>query len=129
MCVCVCLQTALLFGYGGGGGGGQYASCAPGASHRAFAGEPHFLQATVKAVYSVSYLLLDRKCAMVGHVQKWLRNWTHWDGDRYTSWTPKACADLRAYEVVWNDDWEVLDGVRRQSCPGAGCVCVCPRPR
>ena len=63
---------------------------------------------------------------MVSHVQDRLWKWAHWEGDRYMSWTPKGCADLRVYEAVWNYDWLALDRVRRQSCSDAACVCVSP---
>ena len=112
------LQTALLSGYGRG----ESMHAMHRALHRAFAGEPHFLRATVRAVYSISYLMPDRKCTVVGHVHRWLRKWAHWEGDRYTSWSPDGCAELRAFEVVWNDDWRALGMVRV-------CVCVSPRYR
>ena len=36
-------------------------------------------------------------------------------------------AALRAYDTVWNHDWEALQNLKAQCCPGAGCVCVSPR--
>ena len=38
---------------------------------------------------------------------------------------PKGMCRSQGVQVVWNNDWWALDGVRRQCCPGAGCVCVC----
>ena len=96
------------------------------ALHRAFGAEPHFLQATVKVVYSISYQLPGKKCVVISHVQQWLRRNAHWEGGRYTSWMPKGCMELRAYEVVWNYDWQARDMVRGQSCSDAACVCVRP---
>ena len=57
------------------------------ALHRAFAGEPHCLRGTVKAVYSISHRMPDKKCTVVRHVQQYLQKWAHWEGDRYTSWS------------------------------------------
>ena len=112
------LQTAVLSGYGRGDNmRGMHR-----ALHRAFGTEPHFLQATVKAVYSISYQLPGKKCVVISHIQQWLRRNAHWEGGRYTSWTPKGCMELGAYEVVWNYDWQALDMVRRQSCSDAACV-------
>ena len=125
------LQAALLSGYGRG----DSMRAMHRALHRAFAGEPHCLRVTVKAVYSISHLMPDKKCTVVRHVQQYLQKWAHWEGDRYmswspdgcryTSWSPDGCAALRTVEVVWNDDWRALDMVRRQSCQRAECVCVC----
>ena len=84
--------------------------------------QPHFIQATIKAVYAAWYLLPTRKCLAVKGVQDWLRKWAYGEGDKYTSWTPLGCADLRVYEVVWNDDWEALERIRQQSYPEAVCV-------
>ena len=119
MSALVWLQAALLSSYGRGD--------SMQAMHRAFAGEPHYLRATVKAVYSISHLMPDKKCTVVRHMQQYLQKWAHWEGDRYTSWSPDGCAALRTFEVVWNDDWRALDMVRRQSCQRAECVCVSPR--
>ena len=97
------------------------------ALHRAFAGEPHFLPATVKAVYTLSHRLPAPKCVIVAALQKHLKQFAHWEGERYTSWAPRGCPGLHAYEVIWNYDWRALERVREQCCPGAGCVCVSPR--
>ena len=94
------------------------------ALHRAFAGEPHFLPATVKAVYTLSHGLPARKCVIVAALQKHLKRFAHWEGERYTSWAPRGCPGLHAYEVIWNYDWLALERVREQCCPGAGYVCV-----
>ena len=67
------LQTMLLFGYGQA----DSMRAMHRTLHRAFAAEPHFLQATVKAVYTASHTLPSLKCMAVGNLQVWLRKWAH----------------------------------------------------
>ena len=85
---------------------------------------PHCLRVTVKAVHTLSYSLPGKKCVAVRGVQDWLVAHAHLEGARYTSWTPKGHAALRVYQTVWNEDWDTLEQLLFQSCPGAGCVCI-----
>ena len=102
------LQTALLSGHSQG----DSMRAMHRALHGAFAAEPHFLPATLKAVYTASRSLPSLKCVAIRNLQVWLKQWAHWEGGRYTAWAPRGCADLRAYEAGWNSDWEALDRLR-----------------
>ena len=44
-----------------------------------------FLPATVKAVYTLSHRLPAPKCVIVAAVQEHLKQFAHWEGERYTS--------------------------------------------
>ena len=116
------VQTALHAGYACG----DTMRHMHRAVHRAYADSPHNVLGTVKAVHGLSYLLPARKCAVVEALQAWLVKNASWEGDRYTSWAPRGHVVLRAYDTVWNHDWEALHNLKAQCCPGAGCVCVCP---
>ena len=117
------VQTALHAGYARG----DTMRHMHRAVHRAYADSPHNVLGTVKAVHGLSYLLPARKCAVVEALQAWLVKKASREGDRYTSWAPRGHAALRAYDTVWNHDWEALQNLKAQCCPGAGCVCVSPR--
>ena len=76
------LQVAMLSGYG--------RSEAMRAMHtgvyRAYATAPHDVQATVKAVYSVSYILPAARHTVARHISQWLRGQAYWEGGQYNSW-------------------------------------------
>ena len=57
------------------------------ALQRAYAGSPHCLQATFKAVHTYLYSFPCTKCVVV---QEWLVAHAHWEGAEYMSWTPKG---------------------------------------
>ena len=78
------MQIAMLLGHSRA----DSARAMHRALHYAFAVEPPFLLATVKAVYTASYSipnLPSLKCVAIANLQVWLRRWAHWEGDRYTS--------------------------------------------
>ena len=99
------------------------------ALHRAIAASPDYVQATIKAVYRISYQLPDRNCAVFCRLQHWLTQNAKCTlgGGQYTSWAPKGHEALQVYGMVWNTDWEALEQMRTQCYVGADSVCAAPQ--
>ena len=109
VCVCVCvaawLQVAILSGYGRAG--------AMRAMHRgvyrAYATAPHDVQATVKAVYSVSYILPAARQTVAQHIGRWLRRHAYWEGGQYSSWYALGFLALQGVTGCWWSDMPCVE--------------------
>ena len=70
------LQVAMLSGYGRG----KAMRAMHKGVYRAYATAPHDVQATVKAVYSISYILAAGRHTVALHIRQWLREHAYWVG-------------------------------------------------
>ena len=76
------LQVAILSGYGRA----EAMRAMHKGVYRAYATAAHNVQATVKAVYSVSYILPAARQRVAQHIGRWLRRHAYWEGGQYSSW-------------------------------------------
>ena len=94
------LQVAILSGYG--------RAVAMRAMHkgvyRAYATSPHDVQATVKAVSSVSYILPATRQVVAQHIAAWLRKHAYWEGGQYSSWCAPSFLALQGVTGCWCSD-------------------------
>ena len=71
--------------------------------HRAYATSPHDIQATIKAVYSLSYRLPCTRAQAAEHVLHWIQKHTYWDGVKHGSWRLTKAVGLSDITGVWED--------------------------
>ena len=95
--------------------------------HRAYADSQHNVQGTIKAVYHLSYSLLEKKSVVVSALAAWLRRRGSWKGNGYTSWVQPAETALHTYDTIWNEDWAALEELRSACFERADCVCASTR--
>ena len=104
------LQVAMLSGYG--------KAEAMRAMHkgvcRAYATAPHDVQATVKAVYSVSYVLPAARHTVALHISHWLREQAYWEGGQYSSWYAPGQLGLHGVTGCWCSDFPCLSLVTEE---------------
>ena len=52
--------------------------------HRSYATSPHNIQATIKAVYNLSYRLPCTRARAAQHVLHWIQKHAYWDGVKHS---------------------------------------------
>ena len=78
--------------------------------YRAYATSPHDVQATVKVVYSASYILPAACQTVAQHIAGWLRKHAYWEGGQYNSW------------YIYAPGFLALQGVTGCWCSDIGCL-------
>ena len=76
--------------------------------YRAYATAPHDVQATVKAVYSISYILPAGRHTVALHISQWLRDHAYWEGGQYSSWYAPGQLGLHGVTGRWCSDFPCL---------------------
>ena len=99
------LQVAMLSGYGRA----EAMRAMHKGVYRAYATAPHDVQATVKAVYSVSYILPAARHTVAQHICKWLRVHAYWEGGQYSSWYAPGQLALQGVTGCWCSDFACLN--------------------
>ena len=77
--------------------------------YRAYATSPHDVQATVKAVYSVSYILPATRQVAAQHIATWLRKHAYWEGVQYSSWYAPGFLALQGVTGCWCSDMPCVE--------------------
>ena len=98
------LQVAILSGYGRA----EAMRAMHKGVYRAYATAPHDVQATMKAVYSVSYILPAARHTVALHISQWLRGHAYWEGGQYSSWYAQGQLGLQGVTGCWCSDFPCL---------------------
>ena len=98
------LQVAMLSGYGRA----EAMRAMHKGVYRAYATAPHDVQATVKAVYSVSYILPAARHTVAQHISQWLRAHAYWEGGQYSSWYAPGQLGLQGVTGCWCSDFACM---------------------
>ena len=76
---------------------------------------PHDVQATVKAVYSISYILPAGRHTVALHIRQWLREHAYWEGGQYSSWYAPGQLGLYGVTGCWCSDFPCLNLLTEES--------------
>ena len=79
--------------------------------HRAFATSPNDIQATVKAVYHLSYALPTTRTDVAGHLVRWLEVHAYCQGTAFSSWCLANDLGTLGVTGVWETDIECLQAL------------------
>ena len=99
------LHVAILSGYGRA----EAMRAMHKGVYRAYATSPHDVQATVKAVYSVSYILPATRQTVAQHIARWLRKHAYWEGGQYSSWYAPGFVALQGVTGCWCSDMPCVE--------------------
>ena len=84
-----------------------------GAIHKAYCGNPHSVQATVKVLHHVSYHMLVKRCVIVSVIKRWLNEHAFRAGDAYSSWRPPDSLTVEGINGAWCWDADNLDRLQQ----------------
>ena len=76
--------------------------------HRAYATTPHNVQATVKAVFIISYRLPLTPEEAARAVAAWLQKHACWWGESYSIWVLSRDLAVQGITQVWDTDFSCL---------------------
>ena len=80
-----------------------------GAIHKAYCGNPHSVQATVKVQHHVSYHMPARRCIVIAVIRRWLNKHAFYASDAHCSWGLPDSLTVEAINGAWCWDAENLD--------------------